>query len=64
LASISDDKQKFTKLIAEKYGQKEIPFPDLDKLDRPEKKNDEPIGKPSFGSLFSAVARARKPAKE
>ncbi|MCW3108509.1 MAG: hypothetical protein JWQ09_3015, partial [Segetibacter sp.] len=30
LASISTDKNKFIKLIAEKYGQKEIPFDDFE----------------------------------
>lgn len=30
LASISDDKGRFIKLIAEKYGQKEIPFEDFE----------------------------------
>lgn len=30
LASISEDKSKFIKLIAEKYGQKEIPFEDFE----------------------------------
>lgn len=32
LASISDDKKHFLKHMEEKYGQKEIPFEDLDKI--------------------------------
>lgn len=37
LASISKDRRQFDKLINEKYGQKELPFSDLETLDRPEK---------------------------
>lgn len=36
LASISDNKQQFLKLVQEKYGQKELPFPDLSELDKPQ----------------------------
>lgn len=32
LASISDTKRKFLRLVKEKYGQREIPFEDLDEL--------------------------------
>ena len=35
LASISENKRKFDKLVQEKYGQKEIPFTDLETLDKP-----------------------------
>lgn len=38
LASIAKDKRDFERLMNEKYGQKELPFPDLDKLDVPEKR--------------------------
>lgn len=34
LASISQDKRQFEKLMNEKYGQKEIPFVDLETLDK------------------------------
>lgn len=33
LASISNDKREFERLMNEKYGQKEIPFTDVDELD-------------------------------
>jgi hypothetical protein len=36
LASISNSKKHFDKLIQEKYGQKELPFTDLDNLDKTE----------------------------
>lgn len=36
LASIAKDKRDFDRLINEKYGQKEIPFPDADLLDAPQ----------------------------
>ena len=35
LASVSINKRQFLKLVEERYGQKEIPFPDLDELDPP-----------------------------
>lgn len=35
LASISKNKAEFDKLMNEKYGQKEIPFTDLERLDEP-----------------------------
>ncbi|MEZ4874987.1 MAG: P63C domain-containing protein [Flavobacteriaceae bacterium] len=38
LASISKDKREFERLMNEKYGQKEIPFTDLETLDEPKKK--------------------------
>ncbi len=38
LASISNNKRDFEKLMNEKYGQKEIPFIDLETLDQPSKK--------------------------
>ncbi|PCJ27924.1 MAG: hypothetical protein COA97_02565 [Flavobacteriales bacterium] len=37
LASVSKDKKDFDKLMNEKYGQKEIPFLDLERLDEPKK---------------------------
>ena len=37
LASISKDKREFERLMNEKYGQKEIPFTDLETLDEPKK---------------------------
>lgn len=38
LASISKDKKDFDRLMNEKYGQKEIPFTDLETLDEPKTK--------------------------
>ncbi|RNL50165.1 P63C domain-containing protein [Pedobacter jejuensis] len=43
LASISEDKKAFDRFIQEKYGQKEIPFSDLDDLDN---EPDSPKGTP------------------
>ncbi|MEO9662618.1 P63C domain-containing protein [Maribacter dokdonensis] len=42
LASISKDKRDFERLINEKYGQKEIPFTDLETLDEPIKEVPKP----------------------
>lgn len=39
IASISKNKREFDRLINEKYGQKEIPFEDLETLDKPPIKN-------------------------
>ncbi len=36
LASISKNKREFDRLINEKYGQKQIPFIDLEELDKPQ----------------------------
>ncbi len=44
LASISDNKRQFDKLMQEKYGQKEIPFTDLETLDIPKKELSELSG--------------------
>ena len=38
LASISNTKEDFERLMNEKYGQKEIPFEDLERLDEPKPK--------------------------
>lgn len=40
LASISDNKAHFEKLMNEKYGQKVIPFTDLDEIEKEEEKRD------------------------
>lgn len=37
LASISENKRQFDKVIQDKYGQKKIPFNDIDMLDEPKK---------------------------
>jgi flagellin-specific chaperone FliS len=40
MESISNSKRQFIKLIEEKYGQKEIPFPEFEKLDAIDKSSD------------------------
>ncbi len=49
LASISEDKSKFLRLIANKYGQKEIPFNEFEKLDEKSDKKSSPPNKISSG---------------
>jgi hypothetical protein len=71
LASVSENKKQFLKLLQEKYGQKELPFPNIDEIDKASKiieadsniKEENPE-LPPFDNLLKAVLNVPKPPKE
>lgn len=63
IASISDNKRQFVKLINEKYGQKEIPFDDLETLDEPPQPPKE-VANTTFNTTLKGMLKVPPPKKE
>ncbi len=59
-AAVARDKREFDRMVNEMYGQKQIPFPDLEEFEDMKDKKALPI---SFGSAMNKIANAGKPKK-
>lgn len=65
LASISENKKQFLRLIQEKYGQKELPFPNLNELDRAAEINEvDETPQNDFNTNLKGLLSVPKPPKD